>query len=124
MPSDKLGTVAPEHNPLLHIEDANPHWQALENVPADVCIIKGRHWLQLSTQDLLQDLSAENHRTSGPEFDAPSHVRRRNPWPSATYGYGTLGGCIARSCYRQDSASVIFSLVSSSGGGLPGRLGL
>jgi hypothetical protein len=31
---------------------------------------------------------------------------------------------IARECHLQNSASRLFSLVSSSGGGLPGRLGL
>jgi len=31
---------------------------------------------------------------------------------------------MARKCHRQDHSSILFSAVSSSGGGLPGRLGL
>ncbi len=41
-----------------------------------------------------------------------------------SYGSGTFIGGMARKCHRQEAATILFSFVSSSGGGLPGRPGL
>ena len=124
---DFFRAVAPEHNFFLQVKHAHADLQPIEDVAIRLGISKG--WHGARTAMPLISTSAKIPRTP----EARGLCRNREFFAKAALKAGIAigwaawhfqGRGVARECHMQDSVEHLTSQVSSSGGGLPGRLDL
>jgi hypothetical protein len=114
--------IAPENNLSLQVEHARADLQTIKDIAVSLRIFKGWHAGDARTP--LVCPSAENWLNFIGTDRGEMMRQTKSGFATAYAGWHFSGSRLARRCHLQTPPSSLFSLVSSSGGGLPGRLGL